>query len=971
MENNQPDFSFLNQKDILSNVQTSPVITKIADNVQKSYLSNINKDSLYSAENINNLGVDNRKGVTDYTTPFLDVYVPLNSGEYVARFKDYQPGVNNEERLAQQQTSGEKLLNGLEKFVAKTGTAILGGTIGVADSIFTGIKEGSMSAAYNSNFNKWLDDLNTKLDYKLPNYYSEEEKNKSFFGELGTTNFWADKVLGGLSFTIGAVGSEAIWASITGGTSLLASEGILARSGRWATDLFTTAETKGALASWKSIATKPIIDSATEQALNQTLKTGAKVANGLKALDTTRFFLTSAGFEAGVEARQYLKQTEEDWTNMFTSQNGREPSAQEKAEFKDKLTTAGNWVFLANLAIVGSENMMTIGKLTMGKSIRPELPNSWLDRNVFGVGFKKGTGSALEAIEATTKQKIAGRAFGVLKMGASEGLYEEGMQNVAQQTMSNYVLSGYDQKKLETNYGFLESLADGFKESYGTKAGAENIGIGVLVGLLGGGISSLAAGEGLFNEKGVQREQVKKAVDYYNEFHADNLIELQKSQARTAGLSEKSDIAKAKGNLLGEIHADREAVLSVIERQHGMMTLDGSKEQYKVAMDLVPEADLSKELGISTEEVKAWKVHKVEEFNTMADTYSKNAKYVDALLGSENIKEFKNKEIVSRALAYTLTMGNFSQKDERNITNTIAKLVGEEYAKPEIIQAIHTDLILDKAGEELTNQYNSLNKSQKALQAKEKALLNQAVKIQNLSNDAQNINKAQKAESNRVELIKTQEELQKVLQQKQVVADSINLKNNTGDVLTTEMLDTQQENLVKLQKTIDVIKENNLQKHALLQKLIVAQSKAIEATKSFDTLAREITDSKTRFTVVRGLLDKITKARKGKDELTFFQDSIKQYSKVSDLEVGKLAEEVKELKPGVETLEENKQRVSSEIESIQTESDQTTSQEEPLTSTQEKISRLKDKMTLAKKEQLIKEILQELENNNIITTEGC
>jgi len=166
-----------------------------------------------------------------------DIYETLNDGTRVAKFENYIAGTNNEERLAQNQSTGDKWLNGIEKLGLKTGTAVLGGTIGTVNGVLEAISQGSMSAIYDNDFSKWLDRADTKLNYKLPNYYTQQEKDAGFLESTGTANFWANDVFGGLSFTIGAVASEGIWAAFTGGGSL-ASAGA-----RWGTKALGLAKT--------------------------------------------------------------------------------------------------------------------------------------------------------------------------------------------------------------------------------------------------------------------------------------------------------------------------------------------------------------------------------------------------------------------------------------------------------------------------------------------------------------------------------------------------------------------------------------------------------------------------------------------------------------------------------------------------------------------------------------------------------
>jgi len=877
MENNNPnpmgftplDFSSVTPQENLQRQQLQSVGTAIKASYSEDYLKLLNKasgnDPFKDFE-------DKRVKFKDYTTSFDAVYAPLSdNNSFVARYESYLPNVNNEERLARQQSAGEQWANGFSKLGLKTLTAVGGGTVGIVDSLVTGIKEGSLSAAYNSDFNKWLDDLNTKMDYKLPNYYTEEDRNKSFFSQMGTVNFWADKVFGGLSFTIGAIGSEAIWASVTGGTSLLA-KGLGGGLARFSSRAMTPAATREAMAAWKGIATAPIIDATNAANFAESAIRGANIA---KALDTGRFLVTSSGYEAGVEARQYMKQTEVDWLENFENTNGRQPDASELAGFRDKLTSAGNVVFAANVGIVGLSNMLTIGKLVRGKSISPDVNNGWMNRNLFGIGFTQTEGAGIRAIEATTKQKLAGRAYGLLKVGATEGVFEEGMQGVASRSAQDYILSAYDENKIKQGYNIIDSIAHGFKESYGSKEGLEEVGIGVLVGLIGGGGTSLASGKGLFNEKGVERDIVQQRVEYYNQFHADNLIEAQKTLAKVSAASERSDVAKANGDLFGEVRADTDVMLASIERSHQLLDLDRTKQQYATALNTVNNEEFAKEMGIPVEEVQAWKESKLEQFNTLVDNYDKGTKVAQAYLGDFQIKEIGDKENVARAIAYTYASGMQSQQAEKDLTETISKLVGEEFGQGKFESTIQADLLLDKVDKQTLIEFERLSKSEQVLMTREKKITEQTVATPTSREDNQK--KATKAENVRRQLLEVTDQLAEVRGKKQALSEVINLNNTSNLPLTVETLDRQKGNLEQLKRALESLKETNPHKYALINNLITAQSKAIESTKSFDNMFRDLADPKNRVTVVRGFLDKLLKARQGKDDYTFFSDIAKTY----------------------------------------------------------------------------------------------
>src|SRR5690606_37595158 len=144
----------------LPQADLDPKINFMANDIRvKNSILPSQKHRMDSFQGVYNIGKDNRMQTKAFDIKVSDAFTPLSTGEFIPKFESYIPGINNEERLANMQSTSEKWANGMGKFLGKTSTAILGGTIGTVDSLITGITQGSLSAAYNSGFNTWLDDL--------------------------------------------------------------------------------------------------------------------------------------------------------------------------------------------------------------------------------------------------------------------------------------------------------------------------------------------------------------------------------------------------------------------------------------------------------------------------------------------------------------------------------------------------------------------------------------------------------------------------------------------------------------------------------------------------------------------------------------------------------------------------------------------------------------------------------------------
>jgi len=237
------------------------------------------------------------------------------TNEPASSFKDYgvtlSRGNDIVEARAEMQPTSEKLANGVIKFGGKTLTATAGGILGPVIGIPTAIKDGSFNSFFDNDYQRWLDSMNESMDSNLPNYKTKEEQDAGFFKSLGTANFWADDFLGAMSFTTGAILTEYITAGL----------GSLGIANKIMSPLQKAARAK------------------------EVLK-GLDIVSNLnafgKAANVTRQLITGAGYEAGVEARQFKDEARKSAIDGFMqTHNGQEPNEQELAEIEKRKKAAG------------------------------------------------------------------------------------------------------------------------------------------------------------------------------------------------------------------------------------------------------------------------------------------------------------------------------------------------------------------------------------------------------------------------------------------------------------------------------------------------------------------------------------------------------------------------------------------------------------------------------------------------------
>ena len=443
------------------------------------------------------------------------MYNTLGSGEKVAKYESYIPGTDNNERLAQNQTTWDRVSNGLTKAGANLLTSIAGNTVGLVVGVAEGAKEGSLNAVFDNSFSNFLADVNEKLGYKLPNYVSKDEQNDNFFEGLKNANFWANDVAGGISFTLGTIVSEAIWGAATGGTGNVAKMGL--EGAKWGNRLRYGKEAIGAeqaivgLAKSKSLIGKSIENMYRTGAIE--MKTAKVSAIAAKIFDTSRFLATTSGNEAGMEALHYKREARENFYNNFAKFNGREPSQEETADFEDKLSSSANAVFITNLAILAPSNMAMFGSLF-------NIPTPFkgaskaMNKSLFGIGVEKTVseteGAIFKGLTTTSKQKAGQYAYAALKPLVTEALWEEGLQGVTTKTAENWISSAYDPRHLNKTMSLSDATYKAFAEQYGTKSGWKEMGIGAIIGMG----SSVLIGGGNFEEIDQFKKEQKHQEDY-------------------------------------------------------------------------------------------------------------------------------------------------------------------------------------------------------------------------------------------------------------------------------------------------------------------------------------------------------------------------------------------------------------------------------------------------------------------------
>lgn len=809
-----------------------------------------------------------------------DAYTELNDGTLIRKYDKYIPGIDNAELLAKNQTTGEKWSNGLTKFLGKTAVNILGGTVGTVDGLINGISNQSLAAVYNNDFSRYLDDLNTRMDNKLPNYYTAQERDMNFGQKLGTANFWANDAMGGLSFLTGTIVSEGIWAAATGGTSLIA-KGALGTASR------ITSKMLGREAMFTLNAVKKeggsMIRASVSGSTDDMVKAGIKADRATEFAKTTRFLYTSAGYEAGVEARHFMTETEAEWKDNFQSQYGRRPTIQEQEEFKNDLTNTANTLFAANVGLVGTSNLTVIGNIFLNKA-----PSKYISNNVFkkvflGLGYKKTKDKTIKTLTANTAQKVAGKSYSILKAPFTEGFVEEGGQAVLSTASKDYMMSAYDKDNTKDSLSIVDSLIEGFKYAYTTKEGLTEVGLGAIIGALGGAVST----KGRFNEVAQERELIEDVAAYANQFTVNNLVENLKFGNKIRQATIQGEQARAEGNLTNEMRADKAAMTAVAERAYHYENKADTILDFNAAIDSMEDSKLAETYELSKEEVAEWKAAKKAEFAEVIETHTRNLQFAEALVGRtplaglNKIEGFTEQNIgdLRGAIAYTLTMGSESSNFAEALQNQIKLNIAKELSLDGNLDAFTVNEVLRQVDTTKLNDYKRLSNKAAQLQRKLNNLSKAKVEADNAvaaGNKENNTKAVERLHRIQEQLTKTQEAVAQLEMEKSTAFAALNIPQLTDEMVTEEMLDNQETSVKALMDTMESISRRDPQRGELIQQLYTEYGRAVENSRMYDRLVGALLNPETRLHTLNGWLGSLINRKKevNGDTAQLFKDLV-------------------------------------------------------------------------------------------------
>lgn len=542
-----------------------------------------------------------------------EAYDFLSDGNIgLAKFKSYMPGRDNEDYYGRSQTTWNKAVNGIGKLVTKTALYGVSGVVGIIPAAYNLIKTGTLSSAFDNDFTRTINDIDERINHSLPHYYTREERDMGFLQSLGTANFIFNDVIGnGLSFTTGAILSV----YFTGGMGVSSLGAVGAKvgmrvAGKMAASKIAASAVKSAFGAYRAGAMYG-------RAIGNMAKVGVNTFVG-------------AGWESAVEAQSFMKDSESKYKEYFKNMYGRNPNQSEMAEFKSSISDTANSIFLANMGIVGLSNYLLLGKYLgvdtgfaskyipglKGVSNTYRGSKSFVDRYLFGLGTKKVAGDAgrLQTVKANLFQKSLATIWNVSKRPISEGVWEEGMQGVAQRMGEDFIRSRYDKTYLDATSSIVDSFSKAIAEQFTTKEGLKEIGMGALIGGLFGARNGAF---GLYERRNKERT-INTDVEKFN---SNNAFTSQSVKDSMRNLAEFN----------AQMNDPESDYYSKFELSDRMGMLEDTANNFRSMVKSLDENELASEMKVDEETVKKYKEDIIKDFDKKLANYKKASSFAEAI----------------------------------------------------------------------------------------------------------------------------------------------------------------------------------------------------------------------------------------------------------------------------------------------------------------------------------------------------
>ena len=398
-------------------------------------------------------------------------YSPLDV-DTTGRYDRFVLGADNEDLQAGFQSSWAKAANGLTKGLGIAGTTFLDGTVGLVYGLGAAAGTGKLSKFYNNDFSNYMADLNDSMEVAMPNYYGSEEREANWYdrNNIFTANFFFDKIIKNLGFSVGAMASGAV----VGGLLAKVPQVFNISKAGMISKLSEALET--------GLKNVPQIERAAKA--KDIILQNSKLVNAIERMTAVERGIVAglgAATEGGIEALQGLNEYRDKLIEQHKERFGEAPKGDDLDKINRASEDLGNVRLGLNMLLLSATNYIHIPRI-LGSSYRSG-KNALINSAVTDVE----TGLLKSAIPTKGFAKIVNRTKNIagLFVSPTEG-FEEGAQFAIEKGVQSY----YNKKDYNKDEG-LDELIGNVKaaalkgiESVNSKEGMESI----LIGAISGGI---------------------------------------------------------------------------------------------------------------------------------------------------------------------------------------------------------------------------------------------------------------------------------------------------------------------------------------------------------------------------------------------------------------------------------------------------------------------------------------------------
>ena len=360
-----------------------------------------------------------------------------------------------------------KIGAGLAKGAVLAGTTFLNGTLGLVAGAGTAVTEGKWSGLWDNDFSRAMDSLNKGAEEVLPNYYTQDELNQPWYTNIFTSNFWGDKFIKNIGFTVGAFYSGGVYSKGLGAIMQAV------KAGSKATSMVTSGV--GSVISAVNEGSIEALNSANEFEEKYKTALDGKFRQRLEAIQAEYNANKGKALQRSADGSTYIDPAYLKYKKAIEEERNNYNQALAKLE-EDK-AKVGNATLLMNIPILTASNFYQFGKL-------------------YSRGFNTARRTAdivgdIGKYEARGLSKTA-RVGRILGGGLSEGS-EEVEQQIATDVsqhyyatdVNNYYRSLQDPDAAQETLSWTKSFGETLCRTLGEGSTWEQFFIGGLTGLMG------------------------------------------------------------------------------------------------------------------------------------------------------------------------------------------------------------------------------------------------------------------------------------------------------------------------------------------------------------------------------------------------------------------------------------------------------------------------------------------------------